>query len=401
MAVEAKAMEATNEVEPVANVPIADDSEIFKKLNTLGVSPDIVDAIIDQLGVETIEDLAMLEESDLVSAGMKVVQARKLLKEFATDKASEAVKMASVTPVVDMRSSLLPDIPTEESWLADLKTGGILQIDRNSYISAVRAAIAERTGIYEVPKKLVEAMEAFALENQQPVSPEFYELSKQLTRRNYSEIFAAVEGIDGTFVTERRKSELFNRLNEYVWPVLQTSAAQFKVWYETWVNTSNNPAALAMAMRGIQGGAMMLPPGMGTAPDTSVLRDLGDDLREAINKALAGVGTSVAAALAYDYTKIRKVLDKSDLPSKVGVANRDQLFKKLGLNIDSTLVRTERNIVRYILGLIEADRQASDQEAFYFGELYTLGTQINWRALGITVDNTGELSTFGSDRYSL
>lgn len=313
----------------------------------MGVSPELIDAIIDQLGVETIEDLAMLEESDLVDAGMKVVQARKLLKQFSAEKAPEPAAVSQVAPLVGVRSLRLPEVPTEESWLAELKTGGILQIDRNSYISAVRATLAERTGIYEVPKKLVEAMEAFALENQQPVSPEFYELSKQLTQRNYGEIFAAVDGTDGTFVTDQRKRELFHRLNEYVWPVLRTSSTQLKAWYETWVNTSNNPATFAMAIGGMQGG-MMMPPGVGTAPDTSILRDLGDDLREAINKALAGVGTGVAAALAYDYTKIRKVLDKPDLPSKIGVANRDQLFKKLGLSIDSTLVRTERNVVRYV-----------------------------------------------------
>lgn len=374
------------------------ESELEQKLSELGVSPELIDAIIDHLGVETVEDLSILEEADLLDAGMKIIQARKLLKQFKVESAPEPVAMPQVTSAVNMCGSLLPEIPSEESWLADLKTGGILRIDRNSYISAIRAALAERTGIFEVPKKLVDAMEVFALENQQPVTPEFYELSKQLTRRSYGEIFAAVDGIDGTFVTEKRKKELFRRLNEYVWPVLQDSSTQFKTWYETWVSASSNPASLAMVLQGLRGGTAALPPGMGAAPDTSVLRDLGDGLREAINKALAGVGTGVAAALAYDYTKIRKVLEKPDLPAKVGATNREQLFKKLGLSIDSALVRTENNIVRYILGLIEADSQPADLEAAYFGELYMLSTQINWRALGLATDDANHgLSSFTSD----
>ena len=102
--------------------------------------------------------------------------------------------------------------------------------------------------------------------------------------------------------------------------------------------------------------------------------------------------------MAYDYTKIRKVLEKPDLPAKVGATNREQLFKKLGLSIDSTLVRTENNIVRYIVGLIEADNQPADLEAAYFGELYMLSTQINWRALGLATDDTNHgLSSFTSD----
>lgn len=394
MAGEEKVLEKMDE----ATTAKSQESELEQKLSEFGVSPELTDTIIDHLGVETVEDLSMLEEADLLDAGMKIIQARKLLKQFKVESAPEPVAMSQVASAVNMCGSLLPEIPSEESWLADLKTGGILRIDRNSYISAIRAALAERTGIFEVPKKLVDAMEAFALENQQPVTPEFYELSKQLTRRSYGEVFAAVDGIDGTFVTEKRKKELFCRLNEHVWPVLQDSSTQFKTWYETWVSASSNPANLAMVLQGLRGGTAALPPGMGAAPDTSMLRDLGDGLRESINKALAGVGTSVAAALAYDYTKIRKVLEKPDLPAKVGATNREQLFKKLGLSIDSTLVRTENNIVRYILGLIEADNQPADLEAAYFGELYMLSTQINWRALGLAIDDVSHgLNSFASE----
>ncbi len=373
----------------VAKAKPAEPESLEVALQQLGLQENVINTLINDLGVESVDDLAMLSEEDLVGAGMKLVQAKKLLKSLSAEpEKAEDMKSGTsrdnlrmVTPMMGMGQSMIPTVPTDESWLASFKTGGVLKVNSTTYVAAIRAAISDNTHISDVPKKLVEMMEKYAEENEEPVTDEFYTLSNQLTRTSYAEIFAAIPGANGHLVTDARKNKLLKAMKDKVWPVLGTCFVQLKQWVEMWTNMSSNPTNLMMLMQG-----MPLAPGVGTAPDTGALRDAGDELCNAINRALSGVGTSVASAMGYDYMKIRKTVEDPSLPAKVGLSNREQLFKALGVTVDSNLVRTETNLIRFVLGFVEAKNQGAEAEAGYFSELYALGMQINWRALGINVE---------------
>ena len=58
----------------------------------------------------------------------------------------ETASTAAVTGTGGQSFDLLPSVPDDESWLASLKTGGQLKVDAATVISAVRAALATRTG---------------------------------------------------------------------------------------------------------------------------------------------------------------------------------------------------------------------------------------------------------------
>jgi hypothetical protein len=70
----------------------------------------------------------------------------------------------------------LPPVPDDEAWLSALKTGGALKVDANTVTSGMRAALAERTGLFELPAKLIERMEAHADSLDEPVPQEFFKL---------------------------------------------------------------------------------------------------------------------------------------------------------------------------------------------------------------------------------
>ena len=55
---------------------------------------------------------------------------------------------------------------------------------------------------------------ALADSNDEQVDPEFFRLRKLLTRRGYGDIFSAIDGLDGTYVTEARKKDLFRRVDD-------------------------------------------------------------------------------------------------------------------------------------------------------------------------------------------
>lgn len=375
-------------------------SELDAKLAQYGATPEVIQ-VVRTLGVETLDDLTYIKAEELQSAGMKLIQARKLLDELTAKKpAEQPAQQPAMTPqqapttVVSMES-ILPSLPSDDNWLSVLKTGGVLKVDQATYVAAVRAALAERTQIYKVPQKLSEALEQYALETDEPVSPEFYKLFKQLTRRNYADLFAAIDSVDGNFVSEKRKKVLIERINTHLWPAIAESFRQLDAWSKAWGGGFNLGLTIA---NHLGGGNMMLPPGVNQVPDVSPLRDAGDDIRNALNKALAGTGSVVASAMAYDYQQIKAILQDSSLPAKVGAANREQMYKKLGLSISTSMIRSEANIVRYIMSFVNADNITADAEVGYYSALYTLGAQIGWKTLGITtdVDDSG-LTTLGGD----
>lgn len=366
-----------------ASTPNPDLDAVRAKLGEYGADMAAIEHIINDLGVESIDDLSALEVSDLTAVGIKLVKARKLITEFSAPAQAAPVQAVTAAESRAMAQgqleTLLPPVPNDDSWLNALKSGGILKVDDSSYIAAIRAAMAERAGLYNVPAALAEAMERYADETEEQVDPTFFALRKSLTRRNYADIFAAIDGLDGSFITESRRKEFLTRIRTALWPAITDSFRALDSWYQTWRASFSDPSMIIAAIGGGLGaGAGM---GMVTPPDTASLHDAGDTLVDSINRVFRGTGVQVAAAMAYDANTIRNTLEKPGLPAMVGVKNRELMLKKIHANVSSNYVRLEQNLVKYVLGFVKHDTVTSDVEVQYFAALWQLGTQINWNEL--------------------
>lgn len=375
--------------EPVAATQTASavNQEVHDMLVKYGADETVITKIINDFGVDTIDDLSSLEANDLTSAGMKLAKARKLVNELKAPTA--AAKTPAPTTVVQTQAiqsqfeSLLPSIPSDESWLNALKTGGILKVDESSYIAAIRAALADRAGLYKIPEVLSKAMEVYADETEEQVDPTFYALRKSLTRRTYGDIFAAIDGLDGNFITDTRRKEFLSRIRDTLWPAIADSYHALDAWYNTWRASFSDPGMMLSVLAGGIGSGM----GMITPPDTAAVHDAGDTLVNAINRVFRGTGVQVAGALAYDANTIRQTMEDPRLPSMIGAKNREMMLKKIGTNVSSNYVRLEQNLVKYVLGFTRHDSVTSDVECNYFVGLWQLGAQINWAELGIGSSN--------------
>ena len=381
MSEEIKNAVATAETETAKAPVVAND--VRTKLAEYGADEATIDKVVSELGVEELDDLASLEVADLTGAGMKLAKARKLVAELknTSKPAAPAVAAAETRAIQSQFEALLPSIPTDESWLNALKTGGILKVDESSYIAAIRAALADRAGLYNVPDALSKAMEKYADETEEQVDPTFYALRKSLTRRAYGDIFAAIDGLDGTFITDARRKEFLSRIRDTLWPAIAESYRTLDGWYQTWRASFSDPSMLIAAIGGgFSGGAAGMS--MITPPDAAQLHDAGDTLVDSINRVFRGTGVQVAAAMAYDANTIRNTLEDPRLPSMVGVKNREMMLKKIGASVSSNYIRLEQNLVKYVLAFAKHDTVTSDVEVNYFVALWQLGTQINWAELG-------------------
>lgn len=363
------------------------------KLKELGVTEEMI-VKITEMGAESLDDLERLREEDLIDAGMPRLQARKLIDSLKPVPSVSCDPVATNT-VSTVSFDILPSVPTDDSWLAALKAGGVLKVDQSTVISAIRAALAYRAGLYEVPAILSARMEEYADLSEEQVTPEFYTLRKEMTRRSYAEIFEAIPGLDGSFVTEGRKKQLFTRIDQSLWPAITNFNNQLKSWQEAWMQGAANPAIMMNAIMAASGGIGPMPPGMMQTPDTGVLRDSADSVADAINKVFAGTGVQIVAALAYDATRIREVLSNTRLPAMIGAANREQMLRQLGVAVPATYPRMEQNLTRFVLAVMQAkDQPSGNEELQYFGTLYMLGAQIMWDQL----DQKGLTGIGGSPR---
>ena len=275
---------------------------------------------------------------------------------------------------------VLPAVPDDTSFLEMLKVGGILKPDKVDVIAAMRAGLANRVDLYDLPDTLVKKMESYAESVDEPCSEAFFEMLKVATARGYGDVLSAL-GVSGTFASEARKNKLLAKIDDTLWESFSDFHAQLKAWQEAWMSGAANPAMMSMAMAAMMGGGQ-LPPGMMAPPDASPVRDKAEAVINAINKVFSGPGIPVARALAYDALRIKSLLEDPRLPAQIGAANRDQMLKALGVSVTADYVRLERNVVKYALAIMELPNIASgNSEVIYLGALLQLGLSIPWAIL--------------------
>ena len=341
---------------------------------------DAVIAKIKELGAESVEDLASLNESDLTGAGMKLVKARKMLGDLNTAKKAAEPVPAAPTMAFAPDYSILPTVPSDELLLKSLRTGGVLKVDDSAYNSALRVFLADRCGLFRIPEMLVAEMEKFADENEEPVTSLFFKLKKQITRREYGDLFAAIDGLDGSFATKKRREEFLRRMRNEMCPAIREAYQVLDSWYQSFMATSSNPGAMMTAIYGLMNGTGAALASANVPPVDGV-RDAADTLKDSINHVFRGTGVPVASAMAYDAMEITKTLENAELPALIGATNREQMLKKLGVNITPNYARLEQNLVRFVLSYIKYSDDGTDNDVAYLTALWMLGNQINWTDL--------------------
>jgi hypothetical protein len=363
-------------IKPFAEAIVKDVNFVTEQLSSL-----VGEAGKNAIDVLQNEDYSSFE--DIKAIFSEAPQA--ILKKAVAENLRKAEEPVSVENVAVVNLDALPQVPDDDSWLSTLKAGGELKVDQPVVISAIRAALANTSGLYDIPKTLVGLMESYAEELDDPVGSEFFKLRKLLTKRSYAEIFEALD-VEGSFVTEARKKTFIRRLNSGLWPEVQSFHNQLTSWQDTWQQGAANPNMMFAAMTAMQTGGAM-PPGMMQAPETDTLRDAAEALNESINSVFAGTGIVVSMALAYDAQNIKKVLENDSLPSQIGAANREQMLKKLNVNVSADYVRLETNITKYVLAILGLSKvSAGNEETSYLGALLMLGNSIPWDKLSRQID---------------
>lgn len=345
------------------------NDELKTKLGELSLSGEQINKLETE-GVTNPDDMALLSAENVQSiTGCGLVTAKKVAAAFAP---------APTNTTVDQ--SILPVVPDDFNFTEQLKIGGIAKIGTTEVVSAVRAAIANKAHMFDLPAKIVAGMEKFAMSQDEPVSAEYYKLQKLVTQRNYGEVLSALD-ITGNFMSESKKNTTLSRLDEMLWPALYGYYGQLNSWVDTWNKTAGNSMQiLAMLAMSSAGRNNAMPPM--AMPETTTLRDAAEGVINQINKVFAGFGIPVARALAWDAMRIKEVLDEPTLPAALGVATKEMMLKSLGVDVGPDYPRMEANVARFTLSIMDVPKVSAGPEEYnYFAAMLQLGGHIPWDLL--------------------
>jgi hypothetical protein len=359
----------TNRIEPFAKAIGKTIEEVTECLTSEVGEPN--DQALEALGNE---EFTPFESLQVVFKPLNIPPA--ILRKNVNLLRVKAVEKAAPTNIV--MTNVLPPIADDESFVKALKVGGELKVNTIEVIAAVKAALADHIGLYDLPDMLKSRMEEVSESLEEPCSKEFLEMRNLVTKRTYADIMSVL-GIEGHFINDTRKTAFLKKLNDLLWTETISFHTQLSNWNTTWLNTASNPGMISTAiLSAVSGNAASPVASMMQPPDTAFLRDAAEKVIMTINKIFAGFGIPIARALAYEALEIKKVLEKSTLPALVGALNRDSMLKMLNVSVAGDYVRLERNLVQYVVAIMEFPKVEPQTEILYLSSLYQLGMSIDW-----------------------
>ena len=379
---------------PAAAAPSKWETTVKAFAENIGHPFDAVSAALEGLVGDANDDglAVLLDEKSLLfdelfeglnAAGLKGAKAK--VRNAVNKMRSSAPAAAQTLPTSNAPAifnfgavDILPSVQNDTAWLDALRTGGILKVGEAAVTSGIRAALAVRHRFFDIPGKLRKAMEVQADALDEPVGADFFEVENLLTSRKNASLLNVIPGFKRRFVTDARRKQLIERLNTMLLPALKSFQDGLAAWMNSWQTGLNNPAMLLSIIAGGQAG---FPPGMMQPPDVSGVLDSAESVVNYINRAFAGHGIPVATAMAMEAKDVRDILEKSTLPTLVGAANREDMLKKLGVQVDSDYVRLEQNLVRFANSVLGLNKVPADNQIGFLTALYMLGQQIPFDTL--------------------
>ncbi|MFA5854141.1 MAG: hypothetical protein WC866_03560 [Patescibacteria group bacterium] len=358
---------------------------------TLGLTLDVVNEKLKALigdpsddNVATLADPDCASDDDLVAAFSDVPKAKvkRAVKEFRAAAAPPPATQVSSSPSATNASftSLLPQVPSDDDFLAMLQIGGVAKMEPQDVMSAIRVLFASEIGVFDIDNEILGMIEQRSLSIDEPCPEIYYTLQKQIGRKAHGEVLKAL-GVPGTFASGTRKTAFVERMKG-LWGTLSAFQQGIDSWFASWQAKMNNPALLIGMFATMANGNAATPlAGINDAPDTQPTVDAARSVIDALNKIFAGPGIPVARALAADAVQLRQLLENPELVSAVGAGTREEMLRKLRIGVGGDIVRGERAITQYVLSVMKLPDVDSLQLPMYITALQQLGTTLPWSKL--------------------
>jgi hypothetical protein len=292
----------------------------------------------------------------------------------------------------------------DASFMAALVVGTNLNggITAEDAVSAVRVGMADATGLFDVPDRMVESIEAYCESMDTPAGDGVYKLVNTINTRKYAEVLAPMGLTGTTVVTAARRKTFVERLRTTLWPALRSFQAAIKGWTDAWTAQASNPAMLNQIMlTAVTGGGLgALLPQINATPDVAPLRDAHKELVRGVNKLFLGLyRVPVARALAFDAMRIISQIKDPAIAAAAGKTNPEEFVRALNIGVTEHALRTERTLAQYTLNALRMDSIADAQLPAFAAQLALMGASVDWDTLGTAAVSVPAPKSSSSVKY--
>lgn len=267
--------------------------------------------------------------------------------------------------------TLLPEVPDDDNVLKLLRTGGLYKFGEADAVAAVRVLTAQGLDLDGVEKRVLQIVERRAEELEEAVPEIWYELDRSTRRKAYADVLSALDVSKGIMTVERRKQAL-EALRGIFFDLEQVNTA-VQGWYEIYREDRNDIANLADAMRG---GESTID-----APDVGPVLSSAESFRGRLNRRFSGVRIPVVRGIAAEIFGTVQFLDNPKLIAATGAGSKEELYRKLGLEVGNDLVRAEKSALTYLLALLKIEEVGEVTLPQFIVQLAKLGKTLPWGLL--------------------
>jgi hypothetical protein len=372
MQVEEKAKMSDTANDPMGATPVPEATDpVSDRLTELGVEPDVITKIKEDLGAKSVDDLAGLTETDLVDAGMKRLPARKLLKALAPVAIPTAAAIASMRAPTTASTVRLQEPPTSaSSWLSSLCAIRPQIIQPLTVLTGIKAAMADVYGYFQLPRKMMRMLREASDSIGEGVPDLYFELQSLTQARRYGALVAWMQG-KGSACTVAERNRFLQRMHEKFWDATDSFCNELEAWRKGRRDSLDIGEQMAAAMTG----EMQIY-------DATQVRTAALALGDSINRVFSGTGVYAATALALDNERLQEVLAQLDF-RQFGVQSREKLLADLECAVPAEMVSAENTIAKFAwnaMSLRDTAAGGMDEQRFLI-ELAAIGTGRQWNTV--------------------
>lgn len=292
-----------------------------------------------------------------------------------TPKAPPPVKTLS-TSDGNAQQAFKIELPSRQSLLAALTTGGVLEVSEPVVLSGVQVALADRFGYFDILDLLKIRIKEYARKNSLRLPAKFYDIQSGITRNVNSELLAAV-GLTKSAVSKEDRDDLLAKVRSKMFPAAYDVYQAARAW--SIQNQEQMPALMtAMFLRQMNPDAPQLNPlGMVEAVDTSGIKATIDHAIDEINECFMVAGIPAALYLDDLAQEIRKFLEDPELPRLIGADTRKQMLERLEINLTQNSDKVlEDNMLRFFHGIMLFRNASPNDEVLRIQQILATGNAL-------------------------
>jgi hypothetical protein len=215
-------------------------------------------------------------------------------------------------------------------------------------VAAVRVYFAHRNGLYQLRRKLVEAIDAAAENSDTPADAStVYELMNEIASEDIAPLLRVMK-VPTKAVSPDERKKFLTRLDTVFIPGVLRFYDSLAGWYEGFKAVQSNPTAFVAALQGRLSGVVEAP------VDVSPLRSAAAALANVMNGTFKGLNhLAVARTMAKDAVDVAALLKDLKYMAAAGFRSPVEMRRGLGITITDEEARASVDVAEFVLNALD------------------------------------------------